>query len=68
MLGAEEYIESRKETIRGYAENTEIFNRCKWTEGSVRNKKLTWWNQNLQKSNEAEISSMESDLPSTSST
>ena len=69
LLGVEDYIVSRKNTVREYAESTGIFNRCKMTEGHIcRKNRLTWWKQDLQKSNEAEISSMESDLPSTSST
>ena len=62
LLAAEEYIVSRKDTITEYAENSDIYQKCLKTEGlHNNNNKITWWAQNIVKSNEAEISYMESD-------
>lgn len=62
LLGVEEYIENRKIAISGYAEETNIFQKCLQMEGLSRNgNTLTWWTNKITKSNEAEISYMESD-------
>ena len=59
---AEEYIVSRKGTIAEYAENSDIYQKCLQTEGlNNNNRKIMWWTPNIVKSNEAEISYMESD-------
>ena len=62
LLAAEEYIVSRKGMIAEYAENSDIYQKCLQTEGlNNNNRKIMWWTQNIVKSNEAEISYMESD-------
>ena len=50
LLGIEEYITKRKETIGPYAATSKILESCQFWEGLTRNnKELMWWRQSLSK-------------------
>ena len=50
LLGVEDYIVKRKDTIGAYAESTDIFNSCQSCEGYTKNnRELMWWKQQLSK-------------------
>ena len=62
LLSVEEYIDNRKNTITEYAENSGIYKKCINAENISSNSNiLMWYKQRIIKSNEAEISYMESD-------
>ena len=48
LLGLEEYIQKRKDTIMNYAEDITVYTACKFWEGLTRNDgSLMWWKQSF---------------------
>ena len=43
----EEYIQNRKQTIIPFAEEQEIFTKCRQSESLIRSSQLMWWTQEI---------------------
>lgn len=47
LLTVEEYIQKRKQTITPFAEEQEIFTKCRQSESLIRSSQLMWWTQEI---------------------